>query len=29
MVDVIVRDTSERKHSVFENRDIRALVRAK
>jgi len=29
MVDVVVRDTSQRTHSVFENRDIRALVRAK
>jgi uncharacterized protein YbjT (DUF2867 family) len=29
MVDVVVRDTSERTHSVFENRDIRAMVRAK
>jgi len=26
MVDVAVRDTSERKSSVFENRDIRAMV---
>ena len=26
MVDVAVRDTSERKRSVFENRDIRAMV---
>jgi uncharacterized protein YbjT (DUF2867 family) len=26
MVDVAVRDTSERKSSVFENRDIRAIV---
>jgi uncharacterized protein YbjT (DUF2867 family) len=26
MVDVVVRDTGERKESVFENRDIRAMV---
>jgi uncharacterized protein YbjT (DUF2867 family) len=26
MVDVVVRDTGERKQSVFENRDIRAMV---
>jgi hypothetical protein len=26
MVDVVVRDMDERKQSVFENRDIRAMV---
>jgi hypothetical protein len=26
MVDVAVRDTSERRSVVFENRDIRAMV---
>ena len=26
MVDVVVRDTSERRSVVFENRDIRAMV---
>ena len=26
MVDVVVRDTGDRERSVFENRDIRAMV---